>query len=76
MLTSLNENQWLDEDTDAIFFEQTYYNGNTNSFLMFRISWEHVKGGLYQGKALLQFPDYNLQKLRSATNKTASVSEC
>ena len=55
VLTSLNESQWLDTDTDAIFFEQTYYNGNTNSFLMLRISWEHVKGGLYQGKAWLKF---------------------
>ena len=55
VLTSLSDSQWLDTETDAIFFEQTYYNGNTNSFLMFRISWEHVKGGLYQGEFLLVF---------------------
>ena len=50
ILNNLNSSQWLDTNSDSIFFEQTYYNGNINSFLMFRISWEHVKGGMFQGE--------------------------
>ena len=52
ILKNLKSSQWLDTNTDSVFFEQTYYNGNINSFLMFRISWEHVDGGMFQGKAI------------------------
>ena len=50
ILSSLQERQWLDENTDILFFEQTYYNGNLNSFLMLRISFEKTVGGLLQGQ--------------------------
>ena len=50
ILSSLQERQWLDENTEVLFFEQTYYNGNLNSFLMLRISFEKTVGGLLQGQ--------------------------
>ena len=50
ILSYLQEQQWLDEHTETLFFEQTYYNGNLNSFLMLRISFEKTVGGLLQGQ--------------------------
>ena len=49
ILNNLNTSNWLDTETDALFFEQTYFNGNLNTFLMLRLSFERVEGGAYSG---------------------------
>ena len=50
ILKFLQEKQWLGHDTDVLFFEQTFYNGNLNSFLMMRISFEKTHGGILAGQ--------------------------
>ena len=50
ILNFLEKEQWLDEETDVLFFEQTFYNGNLNSFLMLRISFEKTHGGILAGQ--------------------------
>ena len=50
ILGNLFENQWLDNQTDLIMFEQTYFNANVNIIILFRISFEHVSGGAYSGQ--------------------------
>lgn len=53
VLESLFQNQWLDNQTDLIMFEQTYFNANVNIIVLFRISFEHVSGGAYSGQLRL-----------------------
>ena len=50
ILESLFQNQWLDNQTDLIMFEQTYFNANVNIIVLFRISFEYVSGGAYSGQ--------------------------
>ena len=50
ILKFLQEKQWLGHDTDVLFFEQTFYNGNLNSFLMLRISFEKTHVGILAGQ--------------------------
>ena len=53
ILENLFQNQWLDNQTDLVMFEQTYFNANVNIIILFRISFEHVSGGAYSGKLRL-----------------------
>ena len=53
ILENLFQNEWLDNQTDLIMFEQTYFNANVNIILLFRISFEHVSGGAYSGQLRL-----------------------
>ena len=76
ILKNLKSSQWLDTETDSVFFEQTYYNGNINSFLMFRISWEHVDGGMFQGKKVSSLISTSNLISRSTTNQTTSLPKC
>ena len=50
ILENLFQNQWLDNQTDLIMFEQTYFNANVNIIVLLRISFEHVSGGAYSGQ--------------------------
>ena len=50
ILTFLEKEQWLDLETDVLFFEQTFDKGNLNSFLMLRISFEKTHGGILAGQ--------------------------
>ena len=53
ILENLFQNQWLDNQTDLMMFEQTYFNANVNIIVLFRISFEHVSGGAYSGQLRL-----------------------
>ena len=54
ILKNLYDGNWLNNATDVIMFEQTYFNGYINSFLMLRVSFEHVSGGAYHGQLRLK----------------------
>ena len=54
ILRNLYDENWLNNQTDVIMFEQTYFNGYINSFLMLRVSFEHVSGGAYHGQLRLK----------------------
>ena len=54
ILKNLYDGNWLNNETDVIMFEQTYFNGYINSFLMLRVSFEHVSGGAYHGQLRLK----------------------
>jgi len=50
ILANLYQRNWLDNETESLFFEQTYFNPQINNFLLFRISFEHVEGGAFQAQ--------------------------
>ena len=54
ILKNLYDGNWLNNETDVIMFEQTYFNGYINSFLMLRVSFEHVSGGAFHGQLRLK----------------------
>ena len=51
ILNDLRSNGWLDNGTSLLFFEQTYFNPNINSFSQLRISFERAPGGIYQERS-------------------------
>lgn len=50
IIDSLKEGAWIDNQTTLLFFEQTFFNGNTNSFSQVRLSFEHVNGGAFHSQ--------------------------
>ncbi|XP_064635026.1 polycystin-2-like [Lineus longissimus] len=59
ILDQLNETNWLDRLTRAVFLEATIYNANVNLFSCLRISFEMpVIGGIYSSKTVESFRPY------------------
>ena len=45
MIEYLKSNNWLDENSTVLFFEQTFINIPVNTFVMLRVSFQFAHGG-------------------------------
>ena len=66
MIQYLKSNNWLDENSTVLFFEQTFINIPVNTFVMLRVSFQFAHGGRVLAKIRVNQETFLYQQQNSS----------